>query len=322
MRWLFALLIVQLFPSGGEAKLSLTWTDQSNNENSFRVERRIGTTGTFTEIGVTAANVAQYDDVTVTPGTSYCFQVKARNTVGDSGYSNIACAVAPSTQPPTTMVSMQPCVITPPPPQPTGPVASYPFSEGAGAITADSSGNGFTATLTNGTAWTITGKYGNAISFDGVNDKVTLPNTLDIADFPFTLEAWIRPTSFADWRAIFSKRASYSISQMRFDVGLSISTGRIYITNGSTFSQFTYVPPLNTWTHIAIVVESSGVKLYINGTLQQTIGAMALGSSASAPVAIGNTGDNDDPFAGQIDNLRLYTRALSQTEIQSAMNMP
>ena len=109
--------------------------------------------------------------------------------------------------------------------------------------------------------WT-TGHSGAALLFDGGNDKVSLPSTLDISSLPFTLEAWIMPTSRADWRVIFSKRSSYSATQMRFDVGLAITSGRVYVTTGQSMITFTYAPQLNAWAHLAIVAESSGTVTY------------------------------------------------------------
>jgi len=137
---------------------------------------------------------------------------------------------------------------------------------------------------------------------------------------PFTLEAWIRPTSRAGWRAIFSKRAAFSAAGMRLDLGLRPTVGSVYAITYRSMLYFSYVPALNAWTHVAIVADASGTKLYINGTLQQTLGALLLGTDSTAPVAIGSTGDNHDPFEGTIDDLRLYDRALTQGEIQSDMN--
>src|ERR1043166_8900457 len=53
------------------------------------------------------------------------------------------------------------------------------MNEGTGTATADGSGNSHNGTLTNGATWT-TGKYGQGINFDGVNDYV---NIADHADF-------------------------------------------------------------------------------------------------------------------------------------------
>ncbi|HYR88021.1 MAG TPA: fibronectin type III domain-containing protein [Terriglobia bacterium] len=203
----------------------------------------------------------------------------------------------------------------------SGLVAAFGFSEGSGPTTADTSASGFNGTLANGTLWT-TGKNGTGLSFDGLDDKVALPATLDIAALPFTLEAWIKPTGFADWRAFFSKRDGWASTLIRFDVGLAISTGNVYVTTYNSTVTFAYVPPLNAWTHLTVVATSSGTALYANGVLQETLSAVTLGTGATAAVAIGGSADDDDHFAGTIDDLRVYSRALSQTEIQADMNTP
>ena len=206
----------------------------------------------------------------------------------------------------------------------SGLVAAYGFNEGTGTTTADFSGNGFTGTLANGAAWT-TGKNSNGVTFDGLDkgalsQKITLPSTLDITALPFTLEAWVKPVDFADWRAYFSKRSAYAPNQMRFDAGLQISTGLVYVTTSSSTSTFAYAPPLNAWTHLAIDAETTGTKLYVNGVLQDTQPAITLGTGSTALAAIGGSADDDDHFAGVIDDLRLYSRGLTQSEIQSDMN--
>ena len=55
-----------------------------------------------------------------------------------------------------------------------------PFNEGVNTTTADASGNLNTGTLTNGPVWTTQGKYGNAITFDGVNDFVSVPDSATV----------------------------------------------------------------------------------------------------------------------------------------------
>jgi hypothetical protein len=63
-----------------------------------------------------------------------------------------------------------------------GLVAAYNFNEGAGGSLTDRTGRGHTGTIT-GATWTTAGRFGSALSFDGVNDWVTVP---DAADFDFT----------------------------------------------------------------------------------------------------------------------------------------
>ncbi|MDO8705399.1 MAG: LamG domain-containing protein, partial [Sulfuricaulis sp.] len=201
----------------------------------------------------------------------------------------------------------------------TGLTAGYAFDEGSGTTATDASGHRYTGTLINGPAWTV-GKYGQALFFNGTNSYVSLPSSLDIATLPFTIEAWIRPTSYADWRTIIGKRDSWNRSDMRFDLVLGSGDGRVRLEQPNSIISFSYAPPLNTWTHLGIVAQSGSTRLYVNGVLKQTLGTFTLGTDATAKVRIGMNADGPDVFSGLLDDIRIYTRALAPTEIQSDMN--
>lgn len=65
----------------------LTWSDRSNNETSFRIEMKSETQSFFTEIKTVTSNVTTVTITGLTPGTTYFFRVRARNSDGDSSYS-------------------------------------------------------------------------------------------------------------------------------------------------------------------------------------------------------------------------------------------
>jgi hypothetical protein len=79
------------------AQLGLTWTNNSTNEDGFKIERATGTTGTFAQIAITGANATSYSDSGLADATTYCYRVRAFNTAGDSAYSNVACGTTPQT---------------------------------------------------------------------------------------------------------------------------------------------------------------------------------------------------------------------------------
>jgi hypothetical protein len=85
------------FGASHAAQLTVTWVDNSNNEDGFELERRTGTAGVFNVLTSVAQGTTMYVDGAVTSGTTYCYRVRAYNTVGDSAYSNEACAMAPVT---------------------------------------------------------------------------------------------------------------------------------------------------------------------------------------------------------------------------------
>ena len=72
------------------SQINLTWTDGSNNEDGFKIERKTGTTGTYAQIGTVGSGVASYQDTGLDCGTAYYYRVRAFNGVGDSSNSNEA----------------------------------------------------------------------------------------------------------------------------------------------------------------------------------------------------------------------------------------
>jgi fibronectin type 3 domain-containing protein len=84
------------FSIAAPAQLSLTWQDNSDNEDHFAVERKTGTNGTYTQIALTQANVTSYVDTSVSRDVTYCYRVRAvNNNVGASAYTNDTCGTIP-----------------------------------------------------------------------------------------------------------------------------------------------------------------------------------------------------------------------------------
>ena len=78
----------------GAGELQATWMDNSSNEDGFKIERRTGTTQTYTQVAIAGANVTSYNDSGLVDGETYCYRVLAFNAAGSSSYSNEVCAAA------------------------------------------------------------------------------------------------------------------------------------------------------------------------------------------------------------------------------------
>lgn len=72
-------------------RIDLSWEDNSNNEDVFKIERKISG-GSFSQIATVGKNVSSYSDTSCNPDTTYCYRVRAWNSGGNSSYSNTACA--------------------------------------------------------------------------------------------------------------------------------------------------------------------------------------------------------------------------------------
>src|SRR5438034_11333077 len=72
------------------ATVSLAWTDNANNETGFKVQRKQGATGIYTQIATPGANVTTFtdNDPALLDGTKYYYKVCATNSAGDSPFSN------------------------------------------------------------------------------------------------------------------------------------------------------------------------------------------------------------------------------------------
>jgi hypothetical protein len=84
--------------SASANQVTLTWQDNSANEDAFHVEQLIG--GIFQEVGTTGANVTSAAIGNLAPSTSYSFRVRAFNASGASAYSNTATATTQATSAP------------------------------------------------------------------------------------------------------------------------------------------------------------------------------------------------------------------------------
>ena len=204
--------------------------------------------------------------------------------------------------------------------QPTGLVAAYAFNEGTGTTVADISGNGHTGTISNA-IWTATGRFGGALVFNGTNTRVTVPNAPSLQlTTGMTLEAWVYPTAtLTSWRAIFAKTvdgyylmASSDLNN-RPAVGATWTAGNQNLAAPSTLA-------LNTWTHMAATFDGATVRLYVNGAQVASQAQTTSLVPTSGTLQIGGDNYPNEFFVGRIDEVRIYNRALSASEIQTDLN--
>jgi glucose/arabinose dehydrogenase/chitodextrinase len=209
------------------------------------------------------------------------------------------------------------------------PSIAYAFDEGTGNTTADLSGHGLTGTRVNGPAWAA-GRHSSALNFDGVDDRVDAgsPAGLQITG-SMTISAWINATSFpVDDAAIVSMRGTggYQLDTTE-DAGhrgvgfkLTNASGGDMIRYGATTLQ------AGSWYYVTGVYNgfAKTMDVYVNGVLDNgtTAGTITTTQQTSTSnFAVGSRASGQFPFAGRIDDVRVYPRALSATEIQSDMNV-
>ena len=275
----------------------------SDNDRVAGVQFRLDGTNLGAE-DATSPYAVSWDTRSVANG-SHTLTAVARDGSGNIATSaNVAVTVTNSAQPP-------------------GLVAAYSFDQGSGTTAPDASGTGNTGTLTNGAAWSSTGKYGGAISFDGVNDSVTVADSasLDLTS-GMTLEAWVRPSTLGTtWRTvIFKQRSGGLVYALYANRDTQRPNAQIFSASVARPVDGTAVLPLNTWTHLAVSFDGTALRLYVNGTQAGQLLYTGSITTSNAVLRIGGNSVRTEWFQGLIDEVRIFNRALSPVEIQGDMN--
>ena len=203
-----------------------------------------------------------------------------------------------------------------------GLVAAYNFDEGTGTIAQDASGNGHTGTLS-GATWSAAGRNGGAASFDGVNDLITVADSalLDLTT-GMTVEAWVRPSVAGNWRTVVMKERSGGLLYTLYS---SNTAGRPSAWIRRTVDTETTGPTalaVDNWAHLAMTYDGTNLRLYVNGTQASVRAAAGSIATSTLPLRIGGNAIWGEYFGGLIDDVRIYSRALSAAEIQTDMATP
>jgi hypothetical protein len=205
-----------------------------------------------------------------------------------------------------------------------GLVFHAPFSEGTGTEIKDRSKSGISGTVNGGAAWT-TGKFGNALNFDGSNDYVDCGNDSSLNPTEeLTISAWVKLGTFdGGYMAIAAKDQT----DIAYWFGLRQTTGvpeLILSPDGSNYNESYGATSLadGVWYHVAGVYNGTHMLVYLNGILDEN-GAIFNDTAtteiytSSGRLRISGSDDwSGNDFNGTIDEFRVYNRSLSADEIR------
>ena len=198
-----------------------------------------------------------------------------------------------------------------PPSAATGLMAAYGFDEGAGTTIPDRSGHAVTLTR-HGATWVASGRHNGAMAFDGVNDRldgsaITLPAG-------FTMMAWILNPSDMPFETVVAVGTGRALKVLSQEISFTTPVGDVAFGRSGT---------PEVWHHVAVTSDGATVRAYLDGAplgrphpveLEPFTGPLQLGAwPLGAPV---------DFLGGWLDDVRIYSRALSPAEIARDMAMP
>jgi hypothetical protein len=141
-----------------------------------------------------------------------------------------------------------------------------------------------------------------------------------------TLEAWVDPsalgTSGTSWRCVlFKEQTGGMVYALYANDGGARPVGQVNV-GGEKNAAGSAQLPLNVWTHLAVTYDGAALRLYVNGTQVASTPVSGPIPVSAGVLRLGGNSIWGEWFQGQLDDVRLYNRALTPAELQSDMNTP
>jgi hypothetical protein len=204
-------------------------------------------------------------------------------------------------------------------------VGAWAFDEASGTAAKDLSGRGNGGTVSG--AKRVAGRYGKALSFDGVNDLVTVADSasLDLTT-AMTIEAWVQPSKLTgSWRTVAVKeqpsQLSYALYAGNGNNNGNRPSGHVN-TGGDVALPGTASLGTGRWTHLASTWDGTTIRLYVDGKEVSSARVTGTATTSGKPLRIGGNQVWSEWFSGLIDEVRVYNRALTAAEVASDRDTP
>ncbi len=194
-------------------------------------------------------------------------------------------------------------------------VGYWSFDEGAGTVATDLSKNNYNGTLIGGTSWTD-GIYGSALQFNGNDAYVETGQSILNALAGFTLAGWVSASNVDVYSSLYGQN---DLIEFGFIGGSQVGTWLLGNNWQLIAADYTFDYP--SWHHLALAGDATRIVIYIDGQeAASDEGGLTSGSSGyTFKIGAGVFNSSGDPFLGEIDDVSIFSRALTQEEIQNLM---
>lgn len=211
----------------------------------------------------------------------------------------------------------------------------WQLDETSGPSALDVSGNSNHAAFLNSPS-SAQGKFSNALDFSGAtaapasNDRLLIPdsNTLDFGTASFSYGLWVNAASTSGNYDMPWWKGGSSPGVPGYDFELGAGRWAACLSDGDEglCAAFSSSPLLGRWVHLFAVVDrrAASLSLFVDGRLVSSspIPSSFGSTSSSFPASIGASSSGPYPFKGRIDDVRVYSRALSPSEVAQLLMAP
>jgi len=209
------------------------------------------------------------------------------------------------------------------------PVAYWNFDEGGGNSATDNLANNI-LTLRNGAATTASGRFGTGLLLDGINDRADAPNStsLSVGGSAMSVAAWVKLENQNSWQQIlvkvketgaftapyfawhlFGGHASATQWTPMFQLlNASEASANVISSTGVDYGE---------WVHVVGTYDGATVRIYVNGVQRGSAAQTGNILVYNQPLYIGAQGFPGEFAKGVIDEVRIYSQALSASQVQS-----
>lgn len=169
-----------------------------------------------------------------------------------------------------------------------------------------------------------------SINFDGVNDLVDFGNNYGFErSQAFSISLWVKPNNLSATRCLISK-CSNDVNVWGYNIEHLVTSGKIQLqmrTSGLTYPVYAFTSALTAgvWQHLVVTYNGgsniNGARCYVNSVIGDTPGSSALsGSFSNTASFIVGARNTAFPFIGNIDEVSVWNKELSQSEITALYN--
>lgn len=206
-----------------------------------------------------------------------------------------------------------------------GLVGFWPLTDGGSSTTAkDITTNANDGTQSGGVSW-ASSEVGTVASFDGVDDQFDISHNSSYnagTTGELTVSAWVKFDNFSSYRVIVSKDQGFTTRE--WVIYGNQTTGavvaQLFNSSGTAFTAISSSNTAGVWYFVSMVWDGTDLKLYLDGSIAATTSAAITPKTTTEDVEIGYNGRFRHD--GNVQNVRIYNRALSATEVATLYHRP